>query len=276
MAPMVGEWIKWVKGLSRRREVIVMSEALGITRGQVAAACMEWWEWCDDNATIDPVSRNGHALGVTRSYIDCHVGIEGFGAAMEKVGWLALAPEGGLLMPNLGRHNGKSAKERALAAERQRRRRDGKPENVTEMSRSKRDKNVTREEKRRDYEEDFKKTVCGRWLAELGVNGKALDRAVSLGLTPDKIIRRAMAARKPIESVPSYVAGVIRRWTAGDAPVPTTEAVAGAVRAGLVRTIIVGERVIDAAGKAVKHNKKSISVGDAELSADELRGAVYR
>jgi len=51
--------------------------------------------------------------------IDRHVGVAGFGSAMQEVGWL-LVDDNGVLFPNFDRHNGTSAKSRALTTERKR------------------------------------------------------------------------------------------------------------------------------------------------------------
>jgi hypothetical protein len=81
------------------------------------------WEWADDNA-----SRDGHVASVTVVTVDSLVNVTGFGAAMANVaGWL-LADDSGIYFPNYDRHNGKPAKERALAAERKRKQREREEE----------------------------------------------------------------------------------------------------------------------------------------------------
>jgi hypothetical protein len=76
---------------------------------------MEVWEWADEN-TLD-----GHVLGVTKKFIDELVGVPGLADAMaaEDIGWL-MVDDAGVVFPNFCRHNGKSAKQRALTAERKR------------------------------------------------------------------------------------------------------------------------------------------------------------
>lgn len=136
---MSANWIKWIKGLVRRREVIAVANKLSTDRRVVACCCMMMWEWADDN-TID-----GHVEGVTAGDIDAEVGLNGFSLAVESVGWLRFH-EGGVSIPRWDRHNGESAKSRALATERQSRKRHA---DVTPMSRSKRDKSVTSREQSR-------------------------------------------------------------------------------------------------------------------------------
>jgi len=136
---MAGDWIKWTKGLTRKREVVAIASRLEISRREVASTLMEVWEWADDN-TVDC-----HVPSVTKAFLDELTGVTGIADAMENERWL-LETDSGISFPNFERHNGQTAKERALASNRQKRRRD----TVTKPSRSQRDKGVTREEKRRE------------------------------------------------------------------------------------------------------------------------------
>ena len=108
-------WIKWTVGLTKKREVVTLAKKLKLSRREMAAVLMEVWEWADEN-TLD-----GHVLGVTPAFIDELVNVPRLGAAMasKDVGWL-LVDDAGIGFPNFLRHNGKCAKERALAAERKR------------------------------------------------------------------------------------------------------------------------------------------------------------
>jgi 5-methylcytosine-specific restriction endonuclease McrA len=117
---MAGDWIKWVKGLSRRREVIVTARKLGLSRREVASACMEMWEWADDE-TVD-----GHVKGATREDIDSMLEIPGFSVALEasEVGWLRVNSQG-VTFPRWERNNGDSAKRRAINSRTQQSKRAG-------------------------------------------------------------------------------------------------------------------------------------------------------
>lgn len=144
---MAGDYIPWVKGLTKRREVIVMASQLGMTRREVAACCMEWWEWCDSEGDFDEL-RHCHIRGVpfvpdlsqenrdrgvpALSLIDSHVGVPGFGQALADVGWAQANDHGDLMHPNLGRWTGSAAKERLYERDRKR--------NQRAMSRKSRDK----------------------------------------------------------------------------------------------------------------------------------------
>lgn len=137
---MAGDWIKVEHVTPDKPEVVAMSETLGIDQDSVFGKLCRLWMWADQQ------SLNGHALSVTEMFLDricCHVG---FSSAMRKVGWLK-GNNGSISFPNFDRHNGETAKARALATKRQQ----------TKRSRSERDKIVTREEKRRDIEKVNKK-----------------------------------------------------------------------------------------------------------------------
>ncbi len=139
---MAGDWIKWVKGLVRRREVIAVASKLSMDCRIVASSCMLLWEWADDNTT------DGHVGDIGRGDIDAIAGLHGFADALVSVGWLRVTAKG-ITIVNFESHNGESAKARALNNKRKQASRV-RHDSVTKMSRSHRDKNVTREEKRRE------------------------------------------------------------------------------------------------------------------------------
>jgi hypothetical protein len=130
---MAGDWIKLETVTPDKPEMFALAEYLNCSHGEAFLACVRVWIWADQQ------SRDGHALGVTKTAINRVAGVTGFAEALQEVGWLQ--DRGGVIsVPNFDRHNGKTAKERALATKRK----------VTERSRSNRDKNATREEKRRE------------------------------------------------------------------------------------------------------------------------------
>lgn len=153
---MAGEWIPWVKGLTKRREVLHIANALSISRREAASCCMEIWEWCDDEGDFDesrnchvnvtPMSQNCHGDVTALSCIDQVVGVPGFGVAMQEAGWVEQNDGTGIVFPSLGQYVGKSARERLSARIRKASERERGVEchkNVTKMSRKKRDKSVT-------------------------------------------------------------------------------------------------------------------------------------
>ena len=117
-------------------EVQQIADALGMDPDTVVGKLVRLWIWADQQ-TYD-----GNAGTVTRALLDRIAGQEGFTNAMILTPWLD-EKRGRLVFPNFARHNGKSAKTRALAGKRQQ-------EHRANMSRPERDESVTREEKRRE------------------------------------------------------------------------------------------------------------------------------
>lgn len=127
---MAGDWIKIEHALARKPEVFHLAEVLRLSIDDVIGKLVRLWCWVDEQ------SRNGHDLSVTYVTVASIVSHDGFAEAMQKVGWLT-SENGVLAFPNFDRHNGKTAKNRALGAQRK----------FRERSRTQRDNSVTREEK---------------------------------------------------------------------------------------------------------------------------------
>jgi len=130
-------WIKVEHGLANKPEVLAISQQLGIPRLDVVGRLIAIWEWFDANTT------DGTNPAVTRAFLDELSNCFGFSLAMSSVGWLDEF-RGVLSIPNFERHNGESAKRRALASTRMAKTR------VRKVLRSQRNKSATREEKRRE------------------------------------------------------------------------------------------------------------------------------
>lgn len=144
---MAGDWIKMRTGLANDPSVIAMACALDVGEFEVVGMLHHLWSWADAQ------SRDGHAAGVTKKWVDRYVHRDGFADSMCSAGWLVI-DDSGIKFPNFERHNGKPAKDRALAGERQRKKREIVTQVVTDMSRRERDEDVTREEKRREENKD--------------------------------------------------------------------------------------------------------------------------
>lgn len=104
-------WIKVRTDLHEQREVILAARKLGLPALHVAGAFIRFWGWADGQTT------DGDLPGVQPPDIDALVAIPGFAAAAQSAGWL-VADDRGCIIPNHHRHNGESAKRRALATER--------------------------------------------------------------------------------------------------------------------------------------------------------------
>ena len=151
---MAGDWLKIREDLHEDPAVLWMASQLNTRPEHVVGYCVRFWGW---------VSRNCHAgsvTNVTLASLESVTNLPGFCDMMRKVGWLAYDEPGGvptITIPNFDRYLSQGAKQRALAAERQKRSREKRHDSVTDSSRSQRDKSVTREEKRR-YSETVTET----------------------------------------------------------------------------------------------------------------------
>lgn len=139
---MSGDWIKMRIALADDPAVIGIADATGIDEFGVIGRLHRLWGWVDEQ------SSDGRVGVVTCRWINRFVQCDGFAEAMVSVGWLSIE-EGGISFPNFDRHNGKSAKKRALSTlnkqiERSRKGRHS----VADASSAHDDKSTTREEKR--------------------------------------------------------------------------------------------------------------------------------
>jgi hypothetical protein len=117
-------WIKVEHGLSRKPQVRLMAERLGVSRAEVVGLLVAFWTW------VDAETGDGRLRFASPAMIDDEVGRAGFAAELLRVEWLRQTPEG-LVIPNFDRHMGKSAKARAMNALRVARHRARSTPNVT-------------------------------------------------------------------------------------------------------------------------------------------------
>lgn len=115
---MAGDWIKVEHVMPDKPEVSQLAEALGIDHDAVVGKLIRFWIWADAQ------SIDGNSLRVTASFIDRLSNCPGFAAALLKVGWLT-SRDSRFSVPNFSRHNGQTAKARALTKDRVKRLRDG-------------------------------------------------------------------------------------------------------------------------------------------------------
>lgn len=108
---MAGDWLKFEKSTLDKPEVFEIASALDIDPDAVIGKLLRVWDWFDDQ------SANGCAPVTVRALLDRYSGVTGFTLAMENVGWIRI--DGDIMtLPNFGRHNGQTAKVRALSAKR--------------------------------------------------------------------------------------------------------------------------------------------------------------
>lgn len=183
--------------------VISIAARLSIDEFTVVGMLHHLWGWADTQ------SRDGHAPGVTNVWIDRYIRHAGFAEAMISVGWLEV-DDAGVTFPKFDRHNGETAKTRALAAERKRNQRGKVTKEDGQVSRSERDTSVTREEKRRED----KPTPSGELFDELL---KAYPRKDSKAAALKAFEKLKVSA----DFLPTILAGLARaktsdQWTRDD------------------------------------------------------------
>lgn len=143
---MAGDWIKMRGNLWDDPRIARLCDLCDC--GEAAVIGGLYWLW----AAADQHTENGIMPGLTLKAIDRKTGIQGLGAALCEIGWLADHPEG-VRIVNFEEHNGASAKRRSVDAQRK--------ANVRNVSASEADKTRTdggqiapnlgaREEKRRE------------------------------------------------------------------------------------------------------------------------------
>jgi hypothetical protein len=135
---MAGDWIKFRKTLLKDGRVRIVSRTCHASTVTVVGALVTLWCLADDHA-----DENGELHGYTKDDINTEVGLEGFCESLPD-DWIDINGEW-VKLPDYQEHNGATAKKRAQDQQRQKRHRT-----VTDVSRTDRDKNATREEKRRE------------------------------------------------------------------------------------------------------------------------------
>lgn len=108
---MAGDWIKLEHSTPDKPEVFRIAETLSIAPEHALGCLIRVWMWADQQIA------KGNAVNVTETSVDRIARVDGFGSAMASAGWLATTTTG-VEFPNFERHNGQTAKTRALTAKR--------------------------------------------------------------------------------------------------------------------------------------------------------------
>jgi len=183
-------------------------------RRRIAVACMEFWEWADSE------TQDGIIVGITPAFVDDLTDLPGFFDAMVAVGWLVRIDETSWEIPNFLRHNGLSAKKRALDTELKRKTRSTR-QNVSgsetdkcpDDERTKTGPEKRREEKRRGDaapEDQIKKNTAAPTGAERSSVRQALIRigiesgaAQSVALHPALTLAMVRSAMNAVAKDPN-------------------------------------------------------------------------
>jgi hypothetical protein len=111
---MAGDWLKMRHDLADDPSVIRVASDLAIDEDLVLGKLFRLWSWADRHTT------DGEAEGIGHPWVDRLTRCEGFGAALERAGWLE-KKTGGLCFPRFHRHCSDTAKARALSSDRMKR-----------------------------------------------------------------------------------------------------------------------------------------------------------
>jgi len=142
---MAGDWIKMRTNLDTDPAVVRIASGLKTDRYSVVGRLHRIWSWANEHLT------DGQDVPVDSEFLDALVETPGFSEQLRRVGWLS-GRDGSLVFPSFERHNGASAKSRAMDSERKK--------SVRKMSGSQPDKFGTREEKRREEKSNTNKQTC--------------------------------------------------------------------------------------------------------------------
>lgn len=108
---MAGDWIKMRGNLWDDPRIAKLCDLCDCGEAQVIGAL--YWLW----SAADQHTEDGVMPGLTLRQIDRKTGVQGFGAALCEIGWLADDPQG-VVIVKFEEHNGTSAKRRCTDAQR--------------------------------------------------------------------------------------------------------------------------------------------------------------
>ena len=160
-------WIKIAATLPRSPKILLLADALQCSRYAALGLAVDWLTWLDgateDGKTFLKPQQINELFSVTFFCDTCHNdvthAVTNVVTALEKIGWIYIDENGLVCASDFDAHNGENAKRRFANAERQRKSRKTRKENLSQ-------KNVTdvtkkcdqrREEKRRGINNN---TVC--------------------------------------------------------------------------------------------------------------------
>jgi hypothetical protein len=239
---MAGDWIKMRCNLDTDPAVFQMAAALEMDELAVVGRLWKVWTWADQHVS------DCHAISVTCSVLDRITTTPGFAEAMRKVGWLE-GRDGVLSFPRFDRHNGQTAKNRALATNRQAKKRH---DYVTLSSLHERDQR--REEKSID---ETVSAECGFCVDEVIEAGRrsSIPEDVCRAYHDDREGAGWLDGKgRPVKSMPHDLSGFWRKWQSNRSPKQFGNGT-------------VASNGNPKPGEGVWHLEKRIGAAQAEISA---------
>ena len=182
---MAGDWIKFEIATPDKPEVWEIAESLNIDPDAVIGKLIRLWIW------FNTQTQNGHAPSVTKKLLDRDVGVMGFCDVVVRCGWMS-EHDNKISLPNFERHNGSTAKTRALGQKRKQKERDLSRASVTPQQvpeKSNREENTTTKEQRDNNKRELEKHFDSFWSDYPGKKGSrsyALDSYKRKIKTPEQ------------------------------------------------------------------------------------------
>lgn len=105
---MAGDWVKVEKSTMDKPEIRAIARECGVSKEMGFTSWLRLWCWFDGETDT------GHFAVLTPEDCDDVGRLPGLGRALALVGWIEFTPDGGAIIRNWDRHNGVSAKKRAL------------------------------------------------------------------------------------------------------------------------------------------------------------------
>lgn len=183
---MAGDWIKVEKELHDKPEVRRIARALRLSRFDIVGRLVSVWSWADTH------SFTGTDMGITEDDIDDIADLPGFADALRQVGWLK-GRTASLEFPNFGRHNGQTAKRRAMEAERKRLDRMSYDDNADKRPHKKRTKCGQNADQRREEKNLTPLTPPPCTVEEVEAHLRTAAFSGRVRLLPDQIPDCALA-----------------------------------------------------------------------------------
>jgi hypothetical protein len=121
---MAEHWIKFEPKTFDKPRVLALRDKLSLDEFAIVGRLLKIWSWADTH------SIDGKDIPLSRKNIDEMTKKRGFAKAMEEVGWLA-GNDGCLTFPDFHKHNGSTAKGRAVTSNRVEKFRAGNASAVT-------------------------------------------------------------------------------------------------------------------------------------------------
>jgi hypothetical protein len=142
---MAGDWIKMTSNLDAKPEVFQLAILLNMHELDVIGRLYKLWSWADQH------TNSGYDISVTDVTLGKITSTPGFAAALRKVGWLT-GRDGLLSFPNFERHNGQTAKTRALTKDRMQKMRDDRVTQAPSPEKRREDSTNNKGQHGRDFE----------------------------------------------------------------------------------------------------------------------------